>query len=188
MKKLFAYFLQGLLFTAPLGITVYIMYLIFQFIDGILTPYLVQWIGFKIPGLGLVGILLFITFIGFLGQSIIATPVQNLVDSTMKRLPVLQLIYSSLKDFLSAFVGKEKRFNKPVLVVVNKIANLEKLGFITEEDLSDFQVKDRVAVYFPHSYSFSGELFIVPKDQVTLVDVPPAEVMKFIISAGIARV
>ena len=188
MKRLLGYFLQGLLFTAPLGITVYIIYLAFQFIDGIFMPSLVRLVGFRIPGLGILGILIFITLIGFIGQSIIATPIKNLVNGTMKRLPLLQLIYSSVKDFLSAFVGKEKKFSKPVLVNVNKISNLEKLGFITEEDLSDFGVKDMVAVYFPHAYAFSGELFFVPKDQVRVINVPPAEAMKFMVSGGIARV
>jgi uncharacterized membrane protein len=188
MKRLFALFLQGLLFTAPLGITVYIIYLVFQFIDGIFMPSLIRLIGFRIPGLGLAGILVFITLIGFIGQSIIATPIRNLVNATMKRLPVLQLIYSSIKDFLSAFVGKEKRFSKPVLVNINKMANLEKVGFITEDDLSDFGVTDKVAVYFPHAYSLSGELFFVPKDQVKPIDVNPAVAMKFMVSGGIARV
>jgi len=188
MKRLFALFLQGLLFTAPLGITVYIIYLSFQFIDGIFTPSLIKIVGFRIPGLGLVAILVFITLIGFIGQSIVATPIKNLVNGAMKRLPVLALIYSSIKDFLSAFVGKEKRFSKPVLVNINKMTDLLKVGFITEEDLSDFGVTDMVAVYFPHAYSLSGELFFVPKDQVKPIDVPPAVAMKFMVSGGIARV
>jgi uncharacterized membrane protein len=188
MKRLFALFLQGLLFTAPLGITVYIIYLAFQFIDGIFTPSLDKIVGFRIPGLGIVVILILITLIGFIGQSIVATPIKNLVNGTMKRLPVLALIYSSIKDFLSAFVGKEKRFSKPVLVNINKMTNLEKVGFITEEDLSDFGVTDMVAVYFPHAYSLSGELFFVPKDQVKPLDMPPAVAMKFMVSGGIARV
>ena len=80
---------------------------------------------------------------------------------------------------------KEKKFNKPVLVKVNTISELEKLGFITEEDLSVLQEKDKVAVYFPHSYNFSGELFIVPKTQIRMLNVNSSEMMKFIVSAGL---
>ncbi|NJK97636.1 MAG: DUF502 domain-containing protein [Bacteroidales bacterium] len=88
---------------------------------------------------------------------------------------------------MEAFVGKEKKFNQPVLVKVNTISELEKLGFITESDLSDLGIKDKVAVYFPHSYNFSGELFIVPVNQITQLDVPAGNLMKFIVSGGVTK-
>ena len=86
----------------------------------------------------------------------------------------------------TAFVGEERKFNKPVKVIVNKTLNIEKLGFMTEEDLSLVHENDKVAVYFPHSYNWSGELVLVPRKLVTKIDVPPAEAMKFIVSAGVA--
>ena len=74
------------------------------------------------------------------------------------------------------------------MVLVNPISNLEKLGFLTEEDLSILDEKEKVAVYFPHSYNFSGELFIVPKNQVRLIEVNPSDVMKFILSGGVSGI
>jgi uncharacterized membrane protein len=70
--------------------------------------------------------------------------------------------------------------------MVNKELNLEKLGFLTEEDLSLIGEKEKVAVYFPHSYNWSGELFLIPAELVRPIEVPPADVMKFIVSAGVA--
>ena len=93
-----------------------------------------------------------------------------------------------MNDLFSAFVGKERKFNKPVIVLVNPISNLEKLGFLTEEDLSELGENDKVAVYFPHSYNFSGELFIVPKSQVRSIDINPVVVMKFIVSGGVSDI
>jgi uncharacterized membrane protein len=110
------------------------------------------------------------------------------MENLFKRAPVIKLIYTSLNDFLSAFVGEKKKFTKPVLVKVNLNSDLEKMGFITETDLSYFNIKDKVTVYFPHSYNFSGEMFIVPKENITPLDIPPAEAMKFIVTAGITRV
>jgi uncharacterized membrane protein len=89
---------------------------------------------------------------------------------------------------MEAFVGKEKKFNQPVLVKVNLNSDLEKLGFVTQTDLSDLKIKDKVAVYFPHSYNFSGELFIVPKENITPLDVNSGELMKFIVSGGVTKV
>jgi uncharacterized membrane protein len=142
-----------------------------------------------IPFLDLIIVLLLIALVGFLGQTLIFRPVKTLVNRTFEKLPIIKYIYTSLKDIISAFVGKDKKFNHPVLVKVNHISNLEKLGFITSRDLSMIGIKEKkVAIYFPHSYNFSGEMFIVPSDQVTPVDIPAAEVMKFIVSAGIIQI
>jgi uncharacterized membrane protein len=66
------------------------------------------------------------------------------------------------------------------------VSNLEKLGFLTESDLSRLNEPGKVAVYFPHSYNFSGEMFIVPVEQVRPIDLPPGDTMKFIVSGGVA--
>ena len=186
MRRLVNYLLQGLLFTAPLGLTVYFIYLVFNFLDGLLDDTLQEFLNIDIPGLGVLIVLLILILIGFLGQSIIARPFKYLFNRLLEKAPLLKVIYSALNDLFSAFVGKEKKFNRPVLVTVNPVTNLEKLGFLTEEDLSKLELKDKVAVYFPHSYNFSGELFIVPVSQVKAIDINPAVAMKFIVSAGVS--
>lgn len=186
MKKLINYFLQGILYIAPIGVTTYIIFLVFSFVDSLLKEYLKDLLGIYIPGLGVLIVIVLLILIGLIGQTIIARPFKMLFKNVMGRIPLLKVIFSAFNDLFSAFVGKEKKFNKPVLVLVNPISNLEKLGFLTEEDLSLIGEKEKVAVYFPHSYNFSGELFIVPKDQVRPVNLNPAEVMKFIVSAGVA--
>lgn len=186
MKKIVNYFLQGLLFIAPIGITGYIVYLLFTFVDGLLQETLEKWIGLHIPGLGILIILVLLVLIGFMGQTFLARPFKALFNRLMKRVPIIKVIYSAFNDLFSAFVGKEKKFSQPVLVTVNRESNIEKLGFLTETDLAQLGELEKVAVYFPHSYNFSGELFIVPRESVRHVDVNPAEAMKFIVSAGVA--
>jgi uncharacterized membrane protein len=185
-KQIFSWFLQGLLFIAPVALTIYILVISFNFVDGILTDIISEVIGFKIPGLGLVVIIFGITLIGFLGSSIVFRPLLQYFDKIISQAPLVKVIYTSIKDFMSAFVGKEKRFTEPVLVKVSKESNLEKMGFITQKDLSNLGIeKGKVAVYLPHSYNFSGNLFIVPVENITPLDAPPAEVMKFIVTAGV---
>ena len=186
MKKLVSYFLQGILYIAPLGLTVYIIYVIFSFVDGLLQRWLQEWLNISIPGLGVIITVVLLIIIGFLGKTIIARPFTALFNRLMKRVPILKVIYSAFNDLFSAFVGKERKFNRPVVVTVNKSLDLEKLGFLTEEDLSLIDRKEKVAVYFPHSYNWSGELFLVPGELVRPIDVNPADVMKFIVSAGVA--
>lgn len=187
MKKIRGYFIQGLLFIAPIGVTVYVVYLVFRFIDNLLKTYIDPVLPVNIPGMNLLVVLMVIVLLGFLGQSIIASPIRIFIEKSLKKAPLIKIVYSSIRDLLSAFVGKEKKFNKPVLVRVNTISNLEKLGFLTQEDLSSLGIKEnKVIVYFPHSYNFSGEMFIVPGEHVTPIKVPSAEVMKIIISGGVA--
>lgn len=186
MKKLINYFLEGLLYIAPLGMTIYIIYKAFTLIDGLSQQIFVNLFGFKIPGLGILSMIIVLVLIGFLGRTIIANPLKSIFRSIIKRIPFLDFIYSALNDLFSAFVGKEKKFNQPVLVKVNLNSDLEKLGFITAKKLDSLHIKDSVAVYFPHSYNFSGELFIVPRKNIKLLDVNSSEVMKFIVSAGLS--
>lgn len=188
MKKIINYFLQGLLYIAPLGITAYTIYLIFNFTNNLLDDILEKLLKVDIPGLGIVVIFFFLVLVGIIGRSILVKPFKILFKRLLEKIPLLKLIYSALNDLFSAFVGKEKKFNKPVIVLVNTISNLEKLGFLTEEDLSKIDENEKVAVYFPHSYNFSGELFIVPKTQIRLIDVDPAVVMKFIVSGGVSDI
>jgi uncharacterized membrane protein len=62
------------------------------------------------------------------------------------------------------------------------------LGFVTEKNLEEFGLHEMVAVYFPHSYNFSGELYLVPASSVESVDLSPSEVMKFVVSGGVTKV
>ncbi|NJK84754.1 MAG: DUF502 domain-containing protein [Bacteroidales bacterium] len=187
-NKLLKYFLQGLLYLAPTAITLYLIYIIFNVIDSRMRLILARLLHIDIPGIGILVLILFITLLGFIGKSIFFKPVNMAIDSFMAKTPVIKLVYSSIRDLMSAFVGNEKKFNRPVLVKVNLISNLEKIGFITQTDLTELNIPGKVCVYFPHSYNFSGEMFIVPKEHVTPLNIPPAEAMKFVVSGGVTKV
>ena len=73
-----------------------------------------------------------------------------------------------MKDLVQAFVGEKRRFNQPVLVRLEKESEINRIGFITQEDLSDLGLeKEKVAVYLPFSYSFAGELIILPRERTS---------------------
>ena len=187
MKKLFSflgsYFLKGLLYTVPLAITIYVIYQLFIFFDQLIK------IPYDIPGSGILFLFVFITFMGILGSSVIIQPITRWVVKIIENTPFLKIIYSAVKDLTSTLVEKKKSYNVPVLVRVSKDSNLEKIGFITKHDLSSIGAEeDKIAVYFPHSYAFSGNLFIVSKENVKIIDQKAADVMKFIISGGVSNI
>lgn len=188
MKRIFSYFLQGLLMVSPIVITAYIVYRIFMYVDGLMIDWLTKIIGFKIPGLGIVLIFIFLTLLGMTARTIIARPFKKLFEKLMKKAPLVKTIYVSLNDLFSAFVGKERKFNVPVMVLINKENDLWRMGFLTQKSMSEFGADQMVSVYFPDSYNFSGNLFVVPESSVKKINLPPAEVMKFIVSGGVTRV
>lgn len=188
MKRIFTYFLQGLLLSGPLAVTLYTVYLMFNFVDRLVRDPLKEYFQFDIPGIGIIVIFLSLTILGLIGQTILARPFINFTRRLLRRAPLLNVIYTSLNDLFTAFVGKEKKFNVPVTVCVNQENNIWKLGFVTEKNLSEFGLNDMVAVYFPHSYNFSGELYLVPQSSVKLVALSPSEVMKFVVSGGVTKV
>jgi uncharacterized membrane protein len=141
MKKLIRYFFQGILYIAPVAVTIYVIVFTFTWFDGLLRNLEIfnrePFSKFSFPGIGLLTILIFVTLIGFLGQRLITTPISAFFSRMLQKAPLIKVIYSSVKDLLSAFVGKERKFDKPVLVSLDSEGVLKRLGFITSEDLTD---------------------------------------------------
>ncbi len=177
-KRLVRYFLRGLLVTAPLGLTVYIVWLVLSAVDRLLP--------FRIPGLGLVTTLALITLIGVGTSNVIGRTVVDVADALFGRLPLVKLVYTSIKDLVDAFVGDKRRFDVPVAVTLSPDSGARALGFVTRDGLHRLGMPDSVAVYFPQSYNFAGYLLLVPRSRIEPLDVPAAEVMTFIISGGIS--
>jgi uncharacterized membrane protein len=183
------YFLQGIIFSAPLSITIYVLVKTFLYIDGLLRDYVTQWLGFYTAGLGILVMLLGLTIVGFLGSTIIFKPFLVIFDRLISKAPLVKIIYTSVKDLLSAFVGSKKKFSEPVLIKENINSDMEKIGFITAHDLSKLGIPDgKVAVYLPYSYNVSGMLVIVPVENVKHLEANPTDVMKFVVSAGVTHI
>lgn len=140
-----------------------------------------------IPGLGILTVLLIILLAGIIVTNFITEPIRNWFIRWLNRLPLFNFLYSSIKDLTEAFVGDEKKFNEPVLVEVNE-TGLKKIGFLTQKDLSKLGLQNQVAVYFPFSYSFAGQLVIVNVEKVTPLDMNGSEAMKFVVSGGVTHI
>ncbi len=180
MSRLLNYFLKGLIVTAPVFITIYICYVIFTTIDS--------WLRLPIPGAGFVVSILLITFVGFAAQTFASRVLLTGLDSLFNRLPFVRLLYSSTRDLLNAFVGEQRRFDKPVLVTLAGGTGAHVFGFLTQESVDSFGVPDSVTVYVPQSYGFAGNLVVFPAAQVHRLEADSAHVMAFIISGGVTTV
>jgi uncharacterized membrane protein len=186
-SRLVSYFLQGLFLFSPIALTAYSIIWVFNKVDGLLV--------ISIPGVGIIpgsGILILvgiILLVGFLGSTIIFEAFWKIIDNFFSKFPLTKFIYPPLKDIFGAVMGKERKLNKPVLFRISKDSDLERIGFITESDLSNLGIgPEKVAVYAPHSYNFSGNVYIVPVENIKPLDTDASEAMKFVVAGGMVKI
>lgn len=175
MRTLTRSFAQGLLVLAPVGITLWIVVVTVTTLDA--------WLDTSIPGLGIVIAALGITLIGYLTGNVVGTKLLEWLEAGLQRVPLIRILYNALRDLFGAFVGSQRKFDKPV--VVDVAGGLKVLGFLTAEGFDDPQLEGHVSVYLPESYNFAGNLIVVPEERVHPLDAEGAEFMAFIVSGGV---
>lgn len=179
LKRIATFFFRGLLFTAPIFITFYIIITSLQWIDRLIP--------IEIPGLGFAIIIVSITLLGSFASTFLAKPILDFLDNIISHIPLVNLIYGSIKDVVNAFVGDNKKFKSPVFITFDKESQIKRIGFITETDLTVLGIDDKmISVYVPDSYGITGNLFIVPKENIELINMPVSDVMKFVVSGGVS--
>jgi len=171
-------FLKGLLVVVPIAVTAYVVWAVVSTVDG--------WLPLHVPGAGLAITVLFVFLVGLLASRALGRKFFDLLERGLKRVPVVKLLYSSLRDLLDAFVGDKRSFDTPVVVDVMP-GGVKVLGFVTCTRFADPKLFGHVAVYMPQSYNFAGMLLIVPKDRVHPLDADGASCMAFVVSGGVAE-
>jgi len=197
-RQLLNYFLQGLIILAPITITGWAVISLFIYIDNIL-PNLIHSVFpvfykpdgngdiQKIPGVGFLVIIIIIILVGFVSTSYIVGKMVDFFGHVLERTPGVKFIYTAVKDFLEAFAGEKRKFDKPVLVSVDA-NDVWRMGFMTQESGARIGLEDHVVVYVPHSYAVSGIVYIVPIGKVKMLNnVSSTEAMKFALSGGVAE-
>lgn len=199
LRRMLQYFFQGLIVLAPIGITIWVVFGLFSFVDGIL-PNIIHTIAptylpkdaegnlNRIPGLGFIVVVALVLIVGWVSSLYFIGKFLSFFDSILERTPGIKFIYSSVKDFLQAFAGNKKKFDKPVLVNVDS-QDIWRIGFITQPNAHEFGMPDHVTVYVPHSYAISGITYIVPRSRIRLLsNLSAADAMKYTVSGGVTEV
>ena len=177
-RKLFKYFLQGLIILAPITITLWAVLSLFNWIDGIL-PDFIHRIFPKLavdengnpryfPGLGFILVIGIVLVVGYVSSSFIVSKLVELFDNILEKTPGIKIIYTTIKDFFEAFAGNRRKFDRAVLVCIES-TDIWRIGFITHEELAEFGLQEYISVYVPQSYAFAGHLYFVKKERVRLI-------------------
>jgi len=192
LQKILQYFLQGLLILGPVAITAYVLYWSVSSIDSWIPIFTYTdargIVHVRNYGIGFVVIILVILLIGYFSSFFITTRIVNFFDKVLDKIPGIKHIYSPTKDFFEAFAGDNKKFTKHVLANVDD-NDVWRFGFVTREDMQDFGLQDYVTVYIPMAYSVAGNVYVIPRNRVKLIEnISASQTMKFAVSGGVTDI
>lgn len=191
-RALLNYLIKGLLIVVPIALSIFIVVWAVTTVDSWLNINNILGVDPKtgesrnIPGLGLVLVLFIILSAGIFVTYFVTEPMYNWFQRWLNKLPLFNFIYTSIKDLTEAFVGDEKKFNHPVLVETE--GDMKRIGFLTQSDLSKLDMPGEAIVYFPFSYSFAGQIYVVKKEKIKPLNISAAEAMKLVVSGGVTQI
>jgi uncharacterized membrane protein len=184
LQEIVKNFLRGLLIVVPVAATAWIIYLVFTTVDN--------WVNVealldrRIPGAGVLITVVAIFLVGLLTRTLVLRWVFGRVDSLLAQLPLVKILYTSIRDLTHAFVGEQKRFDRPVAITPGSDPELLLLGFLTRDDLDVLGLPGFASVYVPQSYNFAGNLVLVPRERIRPLTADSTGAMKFIVSGGVS--
>lgn len=179
-------FITGLVFLAPVAVTAGVLYMMFKAVDELLGPYFTKWVGFHIPGLGILATVLLVYVIGLIASNVAGQRLIHMWDAAVTRVPLVRGLYRVTKDVSQAFQSDRRPFRRVVAIEFPR-AGLWTLGFVTADVQEGVPVPaGSVYVFVPTTPNpTSGWLILVPESEVRETGYSVDEGMRVIISAGI---
>lgn len=182
------HFFSGVLVVVPIILTYIVIRFLFESVDGILQPFILNLFGYYVPGLGLITTLMLIFLAGFFTTNIIGHRLYRTGDNLLARLPIIRPIYSAAKQLLEAITTPSAKSFKEVALVEYPRRGSFQLCFISNRlTLSiDGSAESYFSVFVPSTPTpVSGMVVVVPKDDVYTIDMTVEEGIKFLVSGGV---
>ena len=194
MKQVRRYFVAGLIVWIPLGVTIFIGRFIVLQMDKTLRfvpkEYLPEtWLGFAIPGLGVLLTLLLVLMTGLLVANFVGRSMVGVWESLLERIPIVRSIYSAAKKFVEIVFSDSGQSFKKVLLIEYPRKGIYSLAFQTATNLGEVQERTGepvVCTFVPTTPNpTSGYIIIVPKKDIIELDMEIDEAFKMIVSLGV---
>ena len=193
--KIKNYLLTGILVSAPVFITFWIVLSLVKFFDKLITPLIPYYINPNyylprdVPGLGLIILIILLIIIGFLTASFFGRFLLKKTESLISKIPLIKIFYKTIKQIIETiFKNNSKAFREVVLLEYPR-KGIWVLGFTTGQVEGAVKKKIKgnlINVFVPTTPNpTSGFLLMVPKTQLKYLDVKVDEAIKTIVSAGI---
>lgn len=184
-------FLNGLGLVIPTAIIFYVLLWLLQKTEAFFKKYLLMTLpdDYYMTGMGLIAGIVFVFIIGLLLKLWIVQRIRDKIEQIMDKMPLVGSIYGAIKDFLNFFSTiKERKDSITVLVDIPSL-DAKLIGMITVTDFKNFDVLDeeeRVVVYLQLSYQIGGYSILIPKKNLTPIDMSIEEAFRFTMTAGIS--
>ena len=179
---------RGIAVLIPVIITVWVLRVLFDTVDGIILPFFDLVLGRRIPGLGFVTMIALILIVGLISRNLLAKAVFGFLEKVIGTIPLARTVYGAMKDLLSAFQlgGKGKSFRQVVLIEFPR-AGCHTIGFLTNEyTVRDASDEILYSVYIPNPPNpTSGVMVLLPPSDVRILQMSVEEGLKLVLSGGI---
>ena len=194
MKRIRRYLVAGILVWVPLGVTSALVYVAIRFTDKTLVLIPEQYrpdmlLGFHVPGLGVILAFIVLLVTGVLAANFVGRAFVGGWESLMERIPFIRTIYSAAKKFSEVVFSDSSQSFKKVLLIEYPRKGLYSLAFQTSTELGEVQGRtgeEVVCCFVPTTPNpTSGLIIIVPKKDITVLDMDVDEALKMIISLGV---
>jgi len=194
MGRLRAYFLAGVLVTAPIAITIYIAWWFVSFIDGHIRPLIPaaynpeNYLPFSIPGIGVLTVIAVVTLIGTFTAGYVGRLVLGLGEGLVERMPVVRSVYGAVKQIFETVLAKKSNAFREVVVLQYPRVGVWSLGFITgsaHPEVQQVSAAEMVNVFIPCAPPTAGYLVMVPRHEVTVLNITVEDGLKLVMSGGI---
>ncbi|MDB3858264.1 DUF502 domain-containing protein [Pelagibacteraceae bacterium] len=186
-------FIAGVVVLIPIGITLYLTLFIIK-LSARLIPKEINpnnYLPFDIPGLEILIAVLLITFVGWLSLSFLGKKFFELLNSVLRKIPILRTIYSAIGQMTETFTKKQNEKSSVILMEYPR-KGVWAVGFATKDNkgiISDKTNEELVNVFLPTTPNpTSGFLLMVPKNELIYLDVTFEQASKFIVSAGTSEI
>jgi len=184
MKRFKKYLGTGLLVILPISLSLYIIFIIARFFDTLLSGPIDSIIGFHIPGLGIVIVLLLVLIVGIFSSLFIGKKIAKLIEKIFGNIPIVKKLYSPIRDIVKTFIGTDKgkkSFSKVVFVDF-PTKESKSIGFITNEDVT---INGTVysSVFIPTTPNPTNGFLIYKKyDELNILDISVEQGINMVIS------
>ncbi|MHB1606440.1 MAG: DUF502 domain-containing protein [Leptospirales bacterium] len=179
-------FLTGLVIVLPAALSLYIFYRIFDFFDSFFDPIVQQIFGHRVPGLGVVLLILIILFVGTIATNVLGNRILRFLETTMARIPVFKKLYAALKTVMDSFSPNgSKGFKKVVLAEYPK-EGVYTMGFLTGWVHLGDRPEQYASVFFPSNNLYIGVQSFIPAERTLVTALSIEEGMRIILSGGLS--
>ncbi len=193
--KIRHYFATGFLITLPVFLTLYLLFIIFRFIDEIFGKvvnfYIKQHLGFAVPGVGIIVGIIIVFAVGFTAANFFGKRIMRALEGWFLRFPFIRQVYPSAKQIVDSFMSKDSPAFKKVVLVQYPSKGIWSIGFLTNESFKEVNEKtgrDLLHVFIATTPSpLTGYLVLIPREDVQYLEMSIEEGVKLIISGGIVK-